>query len=1042
MIRRLFILNFFLHAYLACGQAPFSHHTPQNIYAESRELFDRAMYSPAAEGFQNVIRKVDSETDLAEQSSFFYVLCGIKLMNRDAGDQVLKFLNEYPTSARRKELILGIAEYSFNRRRYRDAKIWLNRLNGMYLPKKEKAELQFKLGYSLFMLKDFENARAQFSAAKSSEFNISASAQYYYGHIAYLDTNDVTALENLEPLIDHPSFGFVVPYYLAQIYSRRLMDDKLLALGESLFKKSSIKRLPEISKLIGQSLLRKKRYDEALPYLLMHRDRGGVMKASDYYELGFLLSKNQRFKEAIQSLNKITSTKSVVSEYALYLLANCYVKEDQNEKALSAFRAVSEIANDEVIREESSYQTAKLTYESSSPFGNAISEFQQFLVDFPETEYRREVNEYLANLYITSKDYTRAMSAIIQTGMSSMAMREAYQRVAYYRAVEFYHISSWKKAKEFFTKSLTYPQNLTYVALAHFWMGELAYKKNDPQEALARFESFLKTPGSYTLSERPVSLYNKAYCLYRLNRLDDAAAAFRVFIQDAEEENKRKNDATLRLADLYFLMGKYSLAEEYYKTFTAATTQFNYSHASYAEYQRSLCLGLLNRYKEKIGILKTLSERETRSDAFGGKYSVEALYELGKTQLAIGNNSDAEISFVEYVRKNPNLEKARRALLNQALAQRNDGRFEISILTFKRVVQLYPGTPESREAIGISRSVFDDANRLDDYIEWVDGIDFASIRASELDSVAFMSGVDKYAQSNFPAALISFQNYNKRFPDGFFAEGSNYYAAECFRKEGDFENAKKMYKNVVQFSANEFTVKSWVWILRIASQEKFYDVEEIEYAAQALLNISNDAQFLREANTALMRTYQSKGDVEVAQAYSKVVASDDRNSPELREEANLNLVRNNFGFWLQQKKSLDNDSIAWKKMDNLKLKTIKICDLIKDNGSASAQAETSYYISCFLNFEKNYLGSNEEIFWLIDNLPGQAKWRYKALLILSKNYAGLEDDFQAIYTLDFIISENYSEDLTNDALKLKNEIEASKQKEPIELDSTATRKEV
>ena len=147
-------------------------------------------------------------------------------------------------------------------------------------------------------------------------------------------------------------------------------------------------------------------------------------------------------------------------------------------------------------------------------------------------------------------------------------------------------------------------------------------------------------------------------------------------------------------------------------------------------------------------------------------------------------------------------------------------------------------------------------------------------------------------------------------------------------------------------------------------------------------------------------------------------------------------------FWLHQKKSLDNDSIAWKKMNNLKVKTIKICDLIKDNGSASAQAETSYYISCFLNFEKNYLGSNKEIFWLIDNLPGQAKWRYKALLILAKNYAGLEDDFQAIYTLDFIISENYSEDLSNDALKLKNEIEGSKQKEPIELDSAATRKEV
>ena len=114
------------------------------------------------------------------------------------------------------------------------------------------------------------------------------------------------------------------------------------------------------------------------------------------------------------------------------------------------------------------------------------------------------------------------MEAILQTGMSSMAMREAYQRVAYYRAVELYHSSNWLKAKEFFNKSLTYQQNLTFVALAHFWMGELAYKKGDAQEALAQFESFLNTPGSYALSERPVSLYNKAYCLYKLDKLEDA----------------------------------------------------------------------------------------------------------------------------------------------------------------------------------------------------------------------------------------------------------------------------------------------------------------------------------------------------------------------------------------------------------------------------------------------------------------------------------------------------------------------------------------
>ena len=73
MMRRFFILNFFLLAFIASGQAPFSHHTPQYTYAESRALFDRSLYAPAAEGFRKVISLVDSETDLSEQSNFFKV---------------------------------------------------------------------------------------------------------------------------------------------------------------------------------------------------------------------------------------------------------------------------------------------------------------------------------------------------------------------------------------------------------------------------------------------------------------------------------------------------------------------------------------------------------------------------------------------------------------------------------------------------------------------------------------------------------------------------------------------------------------------------------------------------------------------------------------------------------------------------------------------------------------------------------------------------------------------------------------------------------
>ena len=168
-MRRLLLLVLLVIAAAVHGQAPFSHATPQSIYADSRGLFDRSLYTPAAEGFSEVLARVDAQSDLAEQAAFFKALCAVRLLNRDAGDQVLAFLEAYPSTSRRKEAILEMAEYSFNRRRYADSRDWLRRLDGVYLPKADRAEVQFKLGYSHFLLEEYDLARPQLAAAKATK---------------------------------------------------------------------------------------------------------------------------------------------------------------------------------------------------------------------------------------------------------------------------------------------------------------------------------------------------------------------------------------------------------------------------------------------------------------------------------------------------------------------------------------------------------------------------------------------------------------------------------------------------------------------------------------------------------------------------------------------------------------------------------------------------------------------------------------------------------------------------------------------------------
>lgn len=1008
-MRRLLLLVFLAGAAAAHGQAPFSHTTPQSVYAESRGLFDRSLYAPAAEGFDHVLQQVDAQTDLAEQAAFFKAICAVRLLNRDAGDQVLDFLDSYPSTARRKEAVLEMAEYAFNRRKYADARDWLRRLDGLYLPKAERAEVQFKLGYSHFLLEEYDLARPQLAAAKATKYPVASTAQYYYGHIAYLDSNDVTAMENLEPLQSHEEFGLVVPYYLAQVYARQGLDDKLLTLGESLLKNATAKRTPEIAKLIGQSLYKKKRFSEALPYLTMHRNLGGKMSADDSYQLGVVNAQTGHYKEAIQALNKLPSNAGQVSEFGLYLLADCYVKEGQKEEALSAFKAVSELAKDDIIREESAFQAAKLTYSSSSPFGNAMDMFQRFLVDFPQTEHRREANEYLANLYITSKDYGRAMEAIVQTGMGTMAMREAYQRVAYFRAVESFQVSDWNAAQEYFNKSLGYPQNLTFVALSHFWLGELAYRKGNAQEALAQFETFLKTPGSYTLTERPTALYNKAYCLYKLDRLEDASAAFRVYLQDAKQGDRKVADATLRLADLYFLLGKHALAEEYYRK--SRDIEANARFVGYAMFQQALCLGLLGKDVQKMDILHRLSMASSDPDAYGGKYRSEALYELAQTHLRRGENVEAEHDFLAYVRMAGGSERARRAALNMAIAQRNDQRLNAAIETFQEIVQKYPGTPEAREAITTARSVFDEANRIDDYLTWVQGIDFAQVRASELDSVAYMSAYDKFAAGKFDEAMLAFDRYMKRFSDGFFAVKANHFAGESARRLNKGEEALGYFRKVTQAPVGEHHINAWTWILRISSARR--NPEEMIIAAESVLALSDDPSLLREANVAMMRGHQAQKHWEVAFGYSEVVAADDRNNPEVRTEAKANMARNAMSLAMGSRLRKADFVTGWGEsgIDATGREWVytsqkAYADLKKD-GPAVLQAEASYYEALVLYLDGSHSASNEEIFWLIDNLPSQGDWRFKSLLVLAHNYAALDDAFQANYTLDFIIAENF-----------------------------------
>ena len=93
---------------------------------------------------------------------------------------------------------------------------------------------------------------------------------------------------------------------------------------------------------------------------------------------------------------------------------------------------------------------------------------QDFINNFPDSEYIDETYSYLVNAFLTHKDYVRAIKSMEQNGLQSIRLQQAYQEVSYYRAVQLFNDGNFQDAIVHFDKALVYTHNQTYEALCTF----------------------------------------------------------------------------------------------------------------------------------------------------------------------------------------------------------------------------------------------------------------------------------------------------------------------------------------------------------------------------------------------------------------------------------------------------------------------------------------------------------------------------------------------------------------------------------------------
>ena len=799
------------------SQVPYTGKEISSEFIRGMELFNKEKY-PAAIRLLDSYVKNNDKTNIVQvnEAEYYSAIAAIKLFNADAEYKMVMFISTHPGSPMINEARLELADYFYQNRNYRKAVTYYESVNRQELKSDKLAEYFFRLGYSLYIKGDKSRALLMFSEIKDIDTEYTPPAVYYFAHIAYEQKMYQTAMDGFVRLKEDETFGGVVPFYIVQILYLQKDYDGILSIAPDLLNSAGKERAIELYRFIGDAWYNKEHFKEALPYLEKYSTGAKASAREDKYQLGYCFYKTGEIDKAVKLFFEIGSRNDLLSQNIWNILGDCYMQKGDKKRAKLAFGEASKLDFDKDIKEESLFNYAKLTYETSySPFGETLAAFQEYIDLYPGSDRIQEAYDYLVGTFTQLKNYKAALSSLDKIRNKDKRLEEAYQRVAFFRGLELFNNMEIEASIDMFEKSLKYEQyNRSIRARAIYWRGEAWYRLAHYDKAKDDYELFMGIPGSMLLNEYNLVRYNLGYALFNLQDYGAAQNHLKTF--ESGVTNVRPEvlaDAKNRIADCYYIETNYQMAISYYDK----VIEYGNLDADYAMFQKGFSLGLTNDGNGKINVLTSLIQKYPASF-----YIPDAFFERGRAYIVMEDYKKGEVDFNTIISNYMTSPFVPRSMVQLGLLYYNLGENKKAIAQYKKVIENYKSTPEARYAMTGLRNAYVETDDVETYFAYIKTLDgYGDVNLAEKDSLLYSSGENLYMTGKYDKATEVLKSYLDEFSDGSFRLNAQYYLAECLRSTGKNDDALELYLNVSGEPGNQFIEPSL-----IAASEILFDKED------------------------------------------------------------------------------------------------------------------------------------------------------------------------------------------------------------------------
>lgn len=740
----------------------------------------------------------------------------------------------------------------------------------------------------------------------------------------------------------------------------------------------------ELRQIAAATYFANNKFKQAYFSKLVERHPDASRSNIDNFRIGSIAYLAGEYERATSILEKVADPDAFY-QGALIALGQIAVETGDKQRARNAFVKASRLDFDQALKSDGLFNYAKILHELDSVqvAQKVLQEYiaQKYADSKPDTEKTENTESLLAEVLSGTSNFHAGVAMLESFKNRGREADMVYQKVTYYRGLEFYNERAFENSISLFMRSEKFPIDAEMAALATYWKAEAMYEVRKYGEAVENFSRFLRLPAARGTNVYSYANYGLAYAAFRNSSFSIAADYFERFLASegsSLEENVR-HDVIARLGDSYLSVRNYSRANEYYDQLINSKAP----NQDYALFQRGIIQGLQGDNETKLSTLRSVVEQFP-----GSNYADDVAFEVPYTYFTTGDYDAAIEGLQQMIEQYPRSSYVPRALMTIGLVQYNKDDTEAAKATFQRVVEKYPTTEEAGQALRSIENIYLDQGDASSYIHYATSANIGDLSPAEQDNLAFQAARSLFAREEYGPAVEAINAYFDKFPKPIQEKHARYIRGVSLYHTGHPKEALHDLNIILNDWTSPYTEKTLLTVAALYLSLKEYN-EAIVHLKKLELT-SEYRENYGYAVTNLMICYFEIGDLEQVAKYAKLIKNYDRSTEEDIAKAHLYGAR---------------AMLLEKKVEP----AMKELSLAAQKSQTAVGAEARYRMGQLQYKDKEYDKAQETAFDVIKNMGSYDYWVAKSFILLADAYAGKGDKLQAKRTLESVIK-NYEED--------------------------------